>query len=56
MYLCVEVDVGLIGLSLAYSVSLAGIFQYGVRLSGEVENLVSSAVVPCMRVAIVLGK
>ena len=38
--MCVEVDVGLIGLSLAYSVSLAGMFQYGVRMSAEVENLV----------------
>ena len=31
----------LIGLSLSYCVSLAGVFQYGVRLSTEVESLVS---------------
>ena len=33
-------DPTLIGLSLAYGVSLIGILQYSVRLSAEVENLV----------------
>ena len=33
-------DPALIGLSLAYGVSLIGILQYSVRLSAEVENLV----------------
>ena len=37
----VEIDIGLIGLALTYSISLAGMFQYGVRMSTEVENLVS---------------
>ena len=35
------VDPGLISLSLAYSISLAGMFQYGVRMGTEVEGLVS---------------
>ena len=34
-------DPALIGLSLAYGVSLSNIVQYSVRLSGEIENLVS---------------
>ena len=33
-------DPALIGLSLAYGVSLSGVLQYSVRLSAEVENLV----------------
>ena len=33
-------DPALIGLSLAYGVSLSNIVQYSVRLSAEVENLV----------------
>ena len=35
------VDPGLVSLSLAYSISLAGMFQYGVRMGTEVEALVS---------------
>ena len=35
------VDPGLVSLSLAYSISLAGMFQYGVRMGTEVEGLVS---------------
>ena len=31
------------GLSLAYSVTLTGMFQYCVRVSAEVENLVNAA-------------
>lgn len=34
-------DPGLVSLSLAYSISLAGMFQYGVRMGTEVEGLVS---------------
>ena len=41
-YFCLSVEqASLIGLSLSYCVSLAGVFQYGVRLSTEVESLVS---------------
>ena len=35
------VNASLIGLSLSYCVSLAGVFQYGVRLSTDIESLVS---------------
>ena len=35
-----ELNPGLVGLALAYSVSLAGRLQYCVRLSAEIENLV----------------
>ena len=35
------VDPGLVSLSLAYSISLAGMFQYGVRMGTEMEALVS---------------
>lgn len=31
----------LVGLALAYSISLSGMFQYCMRQSAEVENLVS---------------
>ena len=34
------IDPALMGLSLAYGVSLSNIVQYSVRLSAEVENLV----------------
>ena len=34
-------DPALVGLSIAYSVSLCNVLQYSVRLSAEVENLVS---------------
>ncbi len=37
-------DVSLIGLSLTYIISLTGMFQYVVRQSVEVENLVSKYV------------
>ena len=37
----IVLDPALIGLSLAYGVSLTGILQYSVQLSAEVENLVS---------------
>ena len=36
-------NAGLIGLALTYAVSLNGMFQYCVRQSAEVENLVSDA-------------
>ena len=44
VFLCsvfLVLDPALIGLSLAYGVSLSNIVQYSVRLSGEIENLVS---------------
>ena len=36
-----DLNAGLVGLGLTYAVSLAGMFQYCVRLSAEVENVVS---------------
>ena len=35
-------NAGLVGLGLTYTISLAGIFQYCIRLSAEVENVVSA--------------
>ena len=35
-----ELNVGLVGLGLTYTVSLTGMFQYCVRQSAEVENIV----------------
>lgn len=34
-------DAGIIGLGLAYTISLAGVLQFCVRQSAEVENIVS---------------
>ena len=34
-------DPGLVGLALTYAISLSGMFQYCVRQSAEVENIVS---------------
>ena len=36
-----DLDPALVGLSLAYSITLTGMFQYCVRVSAEVENLVN---------------
>ena len=36
----IDLDGGLVGLALAYSVSLTGMFQYCIRQSTEVESLV----------------
>ena len=36
-----ELDPALVGLSLTYITSLIGMFQYAVRQSAEVENIVS---------------
>ena len=41
-YFFSELDPGVVGLALAYTISLAGMFQFCVRQSAEVENLVSS--------------
>ena len=47
-FLTLVEQASLIGLSLSYCVSLAGVFQYGVRLSTEVESLVSLLdAIPC---------
>lgn len=35
-----ELDAGSVGLALSYSVTLMGMFQWGVRQSAEVENMV----------------
>ena len=40
-------DPGLVGLSLAYTITLTGMFQYCVRISAEVENLVSDLFIDC---------
>ena len=37
-------NAGLVGLSLTYVISLNGLFQYCVRVSAEVESLVSEVV------------
>jgi len=34
-------NAGLVGLSLTYTISLADMLQYTIRLSAEVENIVS---------------
>lgn len=39
-FICLGLDPGLVGLSLAYTITLTGMFQYCVRVSAEVENLV----------------
>ena len=41
-YYFLGLDPSLVGLSLAYTITLIGMFQYCVRVSAEVENLVSS--------------
>lgn len=38
----IDVDPGQVGLSLTYSITLLGMFQWGVRQSTEVENLMTS--------------
>jgi len=35
-----DLDPGLVGLSFVYTLTLTGMFQYCVRVSAEVENLV----------------
>ena len=37
-----DLDPGLVSLSLVYTITLTGMFQYCVRVSAEVENLVCS--------------
>uniref|UniRef100_A0A671US81 Multidrug resistance-associated protein 4-like n=1 Tax=Sparus aurata TaxID=8175 RepID=A0A671US81_SPAAU len=37
-----ELDAGSVGLALSYSVTLMGMFQWGVRQSAEVENMMTS--------------
>ena len=38
--MCSALDAGLVGLSITYSMTLMGMFQWGVRQSAEVENQV----------------
>lgn len=40
-----ELDAGSVGLALSYAVTLMGMFQWGVRQSAEVENMVRGALV-----------
>ena len=42
-----DLNAGVVGLALAYAISLNGEFQYCVRQSAEVENLVSVIVCVC---------
>ena len=44
MCTCAGYSAGLLGLGLVYVASLSGMFQYMIRVSAEVENLVSSVV------------
>ena len=39
--LATSLDAGLVGLGLFYAMDMANIFQFGIRLSTEVENTVS---------------
>lgn len=36
-----ELDPGSVGLALSYAMTLTGMFQWGVRQSAEIENMVS---------------
>ena len=40
IFLFIGLNPSFVGLSLAYTITLIGMFQYCVRLSAEVENLV----------------
>lgn len=41
MYVCVTgLEPGAVGLALSYAVTLTGMFQWGVRQSAEIENMV----------------
>ena len=40
MFLNLDLDPALIGLSMAYAITLIGMFQHCIRTSAEVENLV----------------
>jgi hypothetical protein len=44
-----NLDPALLGLGLTYTISLAGMFQFCVRQSTEVENVVSYAGIPVLR-------
>jgi hypothetical protein len=49
----IELNAGLVGLSLTYAISLADMLQYTIRLSAEVENIVrmNQLVHACMHAA-----
>lgn len=40
IYLTAELEAGAVGLALSYAVTLTGMFQWGVRQSAEIENMV----------------
>lgn len=42
--LLLELDAGSVGLALSYSVTLMGMFQWSMRQSAEVENMVSLSI------------
>ena len=49
---CTELSPELIGLSLVYAISLSGMFQYCIRQSAELENIVGfvskcTIILPC---------
>lgn len=41
----IELNAGLVGLGLTYTISLADMLQYTIRLSAEVENMVCNLIV-----------
>ena len=47
-------NAGLVGLGLTYAISLSSIFQYCIRLSAEVENVVSSVHIARMHKSLTL--
>lgn len=40
IYFTAELEAGAVGLALSYAVTLTGMFQWGVRQSAEIENMV----------------
>lgn len=49
----VDLDPGSVGLALTYAVTLTGMFQWGVRQSAEVENMVSGLTYCCSCIIII---
>ena len=45
-FLELELEAGAVGLALSYSITLMGMFQWGVRQSAEVENMVRCTLSP----------
>lgn len=43
-----ELDPGAVGLALSYAMTLTGMFQWGVRQSAEIENMVRIFTLNCI--------